>query len=1643
MPSSSFFKRKTTRTSSGAGDKRARQRQDALTEAKEVFQGDQDLLQLHEETTELLRLVKTPAKIKSPSIRRQAPPSPLKGAATRVTIEVLENDEDEEQNDGDNAAAPSQTPPIRRPIILESDPFAFDAEETRVRGATDTFLPDTSPSKRAVERQREQLTAEQKRLDRIKRNAAAQVERHEYTTQNHEVVNRVERSAIKIQAHSRGFICRRRFQATQKAADENQVEADASQWHEVRDVEKNEIWYYNAHTGQSQWEKPRGFVAPPASALPSIHSGSGSNAGQSLLPRLKASSSSSDLPPLSPIMSRPSSSNSDVTPRIRAYSSLRGSASLPSLGKPDYASNPWECDSVSGSDQVSLCSERLEDDDPDNPPPPTSETTYENGDWQINDSLFLADGSKNSKLRDTIRQALQVSKFDSISSLIASNVVLRKKPRAGIRGEPAESPNQRTSQPSPAPRGREIVLGKRDAPMFVAVLNNSKGTELPSVTKSTSKAKQKRKEPGLVNPLASPPRIRDLVDPGFHEDLPSCSSTQPENTSTGPSTVCFNCWSSSNGRYCEIHQDPNAHRKVKASESALMCANWNLDQLCRKYRAEEIQEIFMKQNASLRYDKRLKQYVTVIECRHPIYRLVEQLLTAWNKTMRRKLHTRAWFRSFMEQLRAGGVPKADSSTPKLLKLKNTLQNHRWVGHYSATVVEFHPKPPITSKNQTGQRIPIPDTIMIDPATPQMRNWILVTEYTKPVELYKPRVYELPPRRCVPMPTPSFLEDIPLPVPNVFIDCGHIASWFERLSARVSTAAIHKALQQIHACTPPRGATNARKTKHVTPVTVLFATFGRKLTKGNIAVGGLSAELLIHMLVTTYIPAQYGHFIVFERRALSPSPTKDHDALEYVCLIIDPTTMQYVARPLEHALNVRRPPCITLATSVIPTETDVEAMARFPSNHPEQTGEEPSHGFRTFWLVDAFVVRDDVSSVTVQPTADVLSPNTTSMNATVTTKVDRYYPFCIATTKENTPIEFIHLLWIGQSSRNQPQTFTTLGAQQPGEFMKHSDPNGALGVCTSVIYRSWAYMQSSPYEEFTTEDGVAYWYDKQSGETFWLRPILPMEKVRGKDGEVDGVIADGQGEVATLGVGVDNARYSQQDLRKYLTKKLEAPEDKEKRIQRVSASARKHEITVSLGTEDGGEKKRQSTQAKAFPVIQVPKLSFKREKTKETEAKKPATTVILTKQSPAKPAVAPATMDPTTQQLIATITQALGSALPAAGGSSTSGVDMLQLGIGLGMGLGLRTQQQQALSPTHVMASTRSSNRPYSAQTQSGNPQEDLALSTTRSDVSWAGSDDLSALSARSMVSTAPSVELTPSPDEMELLSEEEKARFARAGYGEKTPGYHTHPPPGEGHTWVDQPVDASSASQTAVEGYGGSLHQRVACLPKDFVAAVSSTKTCKMQANYLPIVKNMNQPRSVGIVRPRPALDEWLSVGYSPWNAGRAVFGRQFISNLMHRPELIAQQKAGGAVAGSSASPSTAAVATVEKKENVTQAVKEAQQLDTVFSLCRHGKYDELEKMITSPDWTLSIDAKDVMGNTLLSIACQNNNKRIAKLCLRRAADINTQNLNGQTVLHYCHEYGFHDLMEYLMDKGARDDILNADGLTCYEGLSKEAVDAI
>mmetsp|Transcript_20834 Transcript_20834/g.34071 ORF Transcript_20834/g.34071 Transcript_20834/m.34071 type:complete len:276 (+) Transcript_20834:2469-3296(+) len=96
-----------------------------------------------------------------------------------------------------------------------------------------------------------------------------------------------------------------------------------------------------------------------------------------------------------------------------------------------------------------------------------------------------------------------------------------------------------------------------------------------------------------------------------------------------------------------------------------------------------------------------------------------------------------------------------------------------------------------------------------------------------------------------------------------------------------------------------------------------------------------------------------------------------------------------------------------------------------------------------------------------------------------------------------------------------------------------------------------------------------------------------------------------------------------------------------------------------------------------------------------------------------------------------------------------------------------------------------------------------------------------------------------------------------------------------------------------------------------------------------------------------------------------------------------------------------------------------------IFSLTRHNRYHEVEALLDSG---IPVDTRDRHGNTILCIACQQGLKRIAKLCLRRGADINCQNLKGNTPLHWCYCYNYDGLASYLISKGANPLIRNVEG---------------
>ncbi|KAL4124283.1 hypothetical protein PRIC2_010120 [Phytophthora ramorum] len=123
-------------------------------------------------------------------------------------------------------------------------------------------------------------------------------------------------------------------------------------------------------------------------------------------------------------------------------------------------------------------------------------------------------------------------------------------------------------------------------------------------------------------------------------------------------------------------------------------------------------------------------------------------------------------------------------------------------------------------------------------------------------------------------------------------------------------------------------------------------------------------------------------------------------------------------------------------------------------------------------------------------------------------------------------------------------------------------------------------------------------------------------------------------------------------------------------------------------------------------------------------------------------------------------------------------------------------------------------------------------------------------------------------------------------------------------------------------------------------------------------------------------------------------------------------------------------------QQNESKEQREARAL-----LC--ARNNNLEGLELALDQGVDVNTRDNHGNSLFILACQQGNKRLAKFLLRRHADMNLQNLNGNTALHYLYAYKHTDLAEYLKGKGAKDTTQNGAGLTCYEGLSQDDVDSI
>ena len=142
--------------------------------------------------------------------------------------------------------------------------------------------------------------------------------------------------------------------------------------------------------------------------------------------------------------------------------------------------------------------------------------------------------------------------------------------------------------------------------------------------------------------------------------------------------------------------------------------------------------------------------------------------------------------------------------------------------------------------------------------------------------------------------------------------------------------------QIQAITPVTPVDIVQRTKRPTPNTISFATIGQKPALNNQAVGGLATELLVYQLITTFLPPQYGNFMVMDKSIVSSGVTVEATTISFESIAVPPIVQIYVRRPLEHPLNYRRAPTITSNSSVQP-----DNLHYYGRNKPEQTGEQVS------------------------------------------------------------------------------------------------------------------------------------------------------------------------------------------------------------------------------------------------------------------------------------------------------------------------------------------------------------------------------------------------------------------------------------------------------------------------------------------------------------------------------------------------------------------------------------------------------------------------------------------------------------------------------------------------------------------------------
>lgn len=1621
----------------------------------------------------------------------------LYNSSNRVTVEVLDDASPDhtprldiyEGNKESRKEAYLKNMKAHSKLVQAEDHYRhqkFSGETTRVLSNSDVFVPAPGITADDVEMER-------KRLVSLQSSVRAEQDKHQQDFFRRKDFLAKDFSAVKIQALFRGHVGRKTFALTRRLKELTARNGEPVQeWIEVRDNDTGDVWYYNTVSGISQWEKPASMsgLLPKTKKLPVIH---------------------------------------DKSTKKKSKKNLGSSQSLPSITTPKKSKS-------NGAPEKSQ--ERLVEEIED--PIDRAQIDFElnealNSNGLIDESSLLGpDGFFKPNLKSTIQTALEESRFDSVSSVMAD--------KRWMESDEPKGP-QRKKKPSKVDKSRppmvSVVTFKDKKPQGA-------GIQLDENVDGNVETKQDAQDMTVMN----------IDHAGFSPPESDCHN------------MCFGCWSAGSAKACVLHTDPD--KKIEKHQSMLLCRNWELGVMRRRYRSEEIQELFMKKASSLRYDSQRKKFVSVVDQRHPIYRAVTHLLECFNKKAMLSIRVVRWMRSFAEEIRMGTVkPHRTAEKARLLRLKRSLFQSTEVLNYTKKVLEGLPIAPTTGYSW-WERIEKEKYLFdhADQALGQEVKLIIAPPTPVPIVLYEPRKFHNPAPKNIPMPRPEYSDKARSNVSgNKIIDDLNPAGWLEQIASATMREATHNALALVDTITPNTVVQLQQRTKYPVPTSVKFATLGRKPTPGLRARGGLPMELLIAQLITTHFPAQYGNFMVMDKSTISPGVSPEV-TISFESLPMAPILQKYKARHLEHPLNYRRSPAITINSKAM-----VNDLYMYGENRPEQTGETESHGFRTTAWAQHLQTYKATNPSSFTPGADVVSLNITAANKPFTTRADHTYPFCEPSTRDNTTLDFYHLLLTGVHSSSKPQIFTSITAQDPGDFQRLADTSLPMGHLLVNVYRSWAFMQRHKIQEFKSDDGVPYWYNRESGQTYWEKPLVEEEEVspllggsqidqshdeepftmhrgnpdqvrkhnqgefrknmlvhhetdkeaiaRRKAASTSAKLARKKGQVPDLPEGMSVVANSSTDDER-LQQSSSMPSESQKEHNPLRQNENPYD-EMSVGGSSGANMSTDSALiSNSFPKKEgssyaqhVNNPPSDHHSVDESSNESFANTNVDTKpegmdnksifsesddghnrsfmdHSSFSGGSVITGLDPDVVQKMA---NTLGQMMASMDMRNARPQDMIQLG--LGMGMAMMSNQHGSVGESASISKEPSLNESpvqggfvesfleleggskleksvdtFHAKDQ--NYKEPIGLPRPSEGVESMETKMLNhseeqkqaekykhqeevpltalenALELKKQISSTPD-ELKPEEIAHNLPGNADEAvkkdypvlvypELSSYPEGGPPAPFETHAPAGIGTSFA---LKKDAKDEVFVKGFE-SLRRATTALPIGFFESIEAKRVAKQIVDYLPHVPNLPQTSTIGRVKPRSAAVDWLAIGFDPWSAGKRPLNHEFIPTLKSKAEQVFDaQKLGELkkIAEDGAISTVDNEGITNQKVEVSKAQKLAEDFKKVCSLCRHGKFADIEDMMNHPDWSLSMDYQDDNGNTLLHIAAQNGNKRMVKLCLRRGAELNAQNMNGQTPLHFAYSYGYSDVGEYLVQKGADDSVKNKDGLTCYEGLSAEIIE--